>query len=169
MNLVYGLALHEFSVTQWIERPPGVWEIIGSNFDSDFFFVPPLVTCPLFHLKIYHLSFFHQSLYGFLVNNHVFSSDWMTPKHWLPKVIISGNISSISYHYHHTDPADNFFFIFWPRKITCSRLKDTYSNEQRSPNLINKTCTPFPRSYTSYSLMACSVWDIPTIWKRGTG
>ena len=40
MNLVYGLALHEFSVTQWIEHPPGVWEIIGSNFDSDFFFVP---------------------------------------------------------------------------------------------------------------------------------
>ena len=56
---------------------------------------------------IFH--FFHQSLYGFLVNNHVFFSDWMTPKHWLPKVIISGNISSISYHYHHTDPADNFF------------------------------------------------------------
>ena len=121
MNLVYGLALHEFSVTQWIERPPGVWEIIGSNFDSDFFFVPRSWHAHYYvkmkfssshlltELKIYHLSFFHQSLYGFLVNHHVFSSDWMTPKHWLPKVIISGNISSISYHYHHTDPADNFF------------------------------------------------------------
>ena len=31
MNLVYGLALHEFSVAQWIERPHGVWEVIGSN------------------------------------------------------------------------------------------------------------------------------------------
>ena len=43
MNLVYGLALHEFSIAQWIECPPGVWEIIlGSNpvGDSDFFFVP---------------------------------------------------------------------------------------------------------------------------------
>ena len=39
MNPVYGLALHEFSVTQWIEHPPGVWEwVIGSNpgGDSDF-------------------------------------------------------------------------------------------------------------------------------------
>ena len=44
MNLVHGLAraLHEFSIAQWIERPPGVWEVIGSNpvGDSDFFFVP---------------------------------------------------------------------------------------------------------------------------------
>ena len=31
MNLVrYGLALHEFSVAQLIERPPGVWAVIGS-------------------------------------------------------------------------------------------------------------------------------------------
>ena len=39
INLVYGLALHEFSVAQWIERLPGVWEVIGSNpvADSDFF------------------------------------------------------------------------------------------------------------------------------------
>ena len=39
MSLVYGLALHEFSVAQWIERPPGVWEVIGFNpvGDSDFF------------------------------------------------------------------------------------------------------------------------------------
>ena len=28
MNLVFGLALHEFSVAQWIERPPGVREVI---------------------------------------------------------------------------------------------------------------------------------------------
>ena len=41
MNLVYGLALHEFSVAQWIERPPGV--------------CPKLVTCWLFHL--HNLSF----------------------------------------------------------------------------------------------------------------
>ena len=41
-NLVYGLALNEFSIAQWIERPPGVWEVIGSNpvGDSDFFFAP---------------------------------------------------------------------------------------------------------------------------------
>ena len=41
MDLVYGLALYEFSVAQWIERPPGVWEVIGSNpvGVSDFFFV----------------------------------------------------------------------------------------------------------------------------------
>ena len=39
MNLVYVLALHEFSVAQWIERPTGVWEVIGLNpvGDSDFF------------------------------------------------------------------------------------------------------------------------------------
>ena len=30
MNLVYGLALHQFCVAQLIERPPGVWEVIGS-------------------------------------------------------------------------------------------------------------------------------------------
>ena len=35
VNLVYGLPLHEFSVDQWIERPPGVWEVIGSNPDGD--------------------------------------------------------------------------------------------------------------------------------------
>ena len=41
MNLVYGLALLEFSIAQWIERSPGVWEVISSNpvGDSDFFFV----------------------------------------------------------------------------------------------------------------------------------
>ena len=41
MDLVYGLALYEFSVAQWIERPLGVWEVIGSNpvGDSNFFFV----------------------------------------------------------------------------------------------------------------------------------
>ena len=40
MNLVYGLTLHEFSVAQvWIERLPGVWEVVGSHpvGDSDFF------------------------------------------------------------------------------------------------------------------------------------
>ena len=31
MSLVYGLALHKFSVAQWIERPPGNWQVIGSN------------------------------------------------------------------------------------------------------------------------------------------
>ena len=31
MNLGYGLALHGFSITQWIERPPGVREVIGLN------------------------------------------------------------------------------------------------------------------------------------------
>ena len=47
MNLVYGLALHEFSVAQWIECSPAVCEVIGSNpvGDSDFFLCPTLVTC----------------------------------------------------------------------------------------------------------------------------
>ena len=38
MNLVYGLALHEFSIAQWVECPPSVWEVIGSNavWDSGF-------------------------------------------------------------------------------------------------------------------------------------
>ena len=42
MNLLYGLAVHEFAVTQRAERPPDVWEVIGSNpvGDSDFFFLP---------------------------------------------------------------------------------------------------------------------------------
>ena len=31
MNLVHDLALLEFSVAQWVERPPVVWEVIGSN------------------------------------------------------------------------------------------------------------------------------------------
>ena len=31
MSLVYGLALHKFSIAQWIERPPGNWQVIGSN------------------------------------------------------------------------------------------------------------------------------------------
>ena len=40
MNLVHGLALHEFSVAE--EHPPGVWEVTGLNpvWDSDFFLVP---------------------------------------------------------------------------------------------------------------------------------
>ena len=47
MNLVYGLAVHEFAVTQRAERPPDVWEVIGSNpvGDSDFFLSPTLVIC----------------------------------------------------------------------------------------------------------------------------
>ena len=42
MNLVYGLALHEFSVAQRTERLPGVWEDIGSDplGDSFFFSLP---------------------------------------------------------------------------------------------------------------------------------
>ena len=53
--------------SQWIERPSGVWEVIGSNpvEDSDFFSLSHardmLITSSshLFtKLKIYHLSFF---------------------------------------------------------------------------------------------------------------
>ena len=54
MNLVYGLALHEFSVAQWIGCPPEVWEVIGLNpvRDSDFF---------LFHAR-FHLHICSPSL-----------------------------------------------------------------------------------------------------------
>ena len=54
MNLVYGLALHEFSVAQWIGCPPEVWEVIGLNpvRDLDFF---------LFHAR-FHLHICSQSL-----------------------------------------------------------------------------------------------------------
>ena len=56
MNLVYGLALHEFSVTQRIECPPGVWEVIGSN---------PVLSCWLFHFQkkaqVKTINFFHSS------------------------------------------------------------------------------------------------------------
>ena len=46
MNLVYGLALHEFAVTQRIESPPGVREVIGSNpVGTQIFLSPTLVTC----------------------------------------------------------------------------------------------------------------------------
>ena len=52
MNLVYGLALHEFSVVQ-VDRAPArrVWEVIGSNpvGDSEFFFAP----------RSWHASFLH--------------------------------------------------------------------------------------------------------------
>ena len=90
MNLVYGLALHEFSVTQWIEHPPSVREVIGSNPGGTQIFslshsrdMPNISSSHLFNeLKIYHLSFFSPLLYGLLINNRVFSSlDWMTPKH----------------------------------------------------------------------------------------
>ena len=61
---LYGLALHEFSIGQWIECPPVVWEVIGLNpvRDSDFFFVPhSLSSSHLFNEpKIYRLPFFHQ-------------------------------------------------------------------------------------------------------------
>ena len=67
MNLVYGLALYEFSVAQWIQRLPDVGEVIGSNpvGDSDFLFFPRSWPADYFssshlftELKIYHLSFF---------------------------------------------------------------------------------------------------------------
>ena len=60
MNLVHGLALHKFFVAHRIERPPGNWQVMGSNpvEDSPFilssspFFVArffvPLVDCLLF-------------------------------------------------------------------------------------------------------------------------
>ena len=52
MNLVYVLALHEFSVAQWIEHPPGVWEVIDLNpvGDSDFF--------SLSHTHSWHADYF---------------------------------------------------------------------------------------------------------------
>ena len=42
MNLVYGLALHEFSVAQVDRAPSSVWQVTSSIpvGDSDFFFVP---------------------------------------------------------------------------------------------------------------------------------
>ena len=55
MNLVYGLALREFSVAQVDRAPPhpGVWAFIGSNpvGDSDFFttFVSPRLKFTIFH------------------------------------------------------------------------------------------------------------------------
>ena len=39
-------------VAQWIERPPGVWEIIRFKFWFWFFLCPTVVTSPLFHLHI---------------------------------------------------------------------------------------------------------------------
>ena len=55
-NLVYGFSLHEFSVAQWIERPPGVWEVISSNrvHDSVFFFAP--LSCHAVYLIITFVS-----------------------------------------------------------------------------------------------------------------
>ena len=51
MNLLYGLVLQELSVTQSRERPPGVWEVLGSSCRGlRFFLCPTLVTCWLFHL-----------------------------------------------------------------------------------------------------------------------
>ena len=57
MNLVYGLALHEFSVAQWIECSPAVCEVIGSNpvGDSDFFLCPTLVTVDYFIFTVIKL------------------------------------------------------------------------------------------------------------------
>ena len=68
MNLVYGVALHEFSVAQ-VDRATSPWSFCGHRFKSRrglrFFLCPALVTCWLIHfhicfteLKIYHLSFF---------------------------------------------------------------------------------------------------------------
>ena len=62
MNLVCGLALHEFSVAL-VDREPawclGVWEVIGSKpvGDSDFFLCPTLVTCLLFHFHISNIRY----------------------------------------------------------------------------------------------------------------
>ena len=63
---IYGLALHEFSIAQWIERLPGVWEVIGLNpvGDSDFFLCPMLVIISSSYLfsslKFTILHFFHK-------------------------------------------------------------------------------------------------------------
>ena len=68
-NVVYGLALHEFSEGQ-VDRA-ATWCLGGHRFKScqglRFFLCPFLVTCSLIHfhscftkLKIYHLSFFQQ-------------------------------------------------------------------------------------------------------------
>ena len=70
MNLVRGLALHEFSVAL-VDREPawclGVWEVIGSKpvRDSDFFLCPTLVTCLLFH---FHISNFRYDGNSTLLN-----------------------------------------------------------------------------------------------------
>ena len=69
MNLVYGLALPEFSVAQWIERQSGVWEVIGRILSGIQIFSlsharDMLMIDSSAHLftglKIYHLSFFQQ-------------------------------------------------------------------------------------------------------------
>ena len=44
-------------VAQWIEHPPGVWEVMGSIpvGDSEFFLCPTLMLCWSIHLSFYHL------------------------------------------------------------------------------------------------------------------
>ena len=56
------LALHEFSyIAQWIEHPPGVWEVMGWNAvgASDFSFVPHLCHADqfTFHIALQGLTF----------------------------------------------------------------------------------------------------------------
>ena len=53
MYLVYGLALHGFSVAQVDRAPARVWEVIDSNpvGDSDFFFVRILSETQTFSLS----------------------------------------------------------------------------------------------------------------------
>ena len=74
MNLVYGLALHEFSVAQ-VDRA-SIWCFAGHRFEScrglRFFLCPTLVTCWLFHFhfsNVTHILAVIPRTSGFLQND----------------------------------------------------------------------------------------------------
>ena len=64
MNPVYGLPLHEFSVAQRIERPPGVWEVKGSNPVGDYkrVFLCPMLIISFLQETIIFFFFFVTSI-----------------------------------------------------------------------------------------------------------
>ena len=51
MNLVFGLALHEFTIAQWIERLPSNWQVIGSSPVADSSF--SLSSCTFFVARFF--------------------------------------------------------------------------------------------------------------------
>ena len=80
MNLVSGLALNEFSVAQWIERPPGVWDVIGSIPVGDSFYSSP-------H-RLWHADYFHfHKIKVLLINSETtIITPWLTSPCRVPKM-----------------------------------------------------------------------------------
>ena len=85
-NLVYDLAHHKSPIAQWLERPTGIWKVMGStpvggseNYFSEYFDLRMLFIIYTLSKSLIHLSFIH--------NYHFDIAQWLERPTGIWKVI----------------------------------------------------------------------------------